>query len=185
MILPKNLESWSSGVLSSNPTWDSYEVTIANGALADKSNAFEIKRKCTQDKHKNTQLAWTNSLGGWDSVLFTGRTEHTDTVSSKPFRKDIGDWDASTYSFLPQARESASYQVTGKSSFSLINIDFSFADIELIKYAIRSDNLMMRAGASGEWMPVVIDTKSYNVKERFSGVFSVSLTVTLAQSLRC
>ena len=68
--------------------------------------------------------------------------------------------------------------------FKLTSIDFSFADIELIKYAIRSDNLMMRAG-SGDWMPVTIDTKSYNVKERFSGVFSVSLSVTLAQTLRC
>mgnify|MGYP003632695427 CR=1 FL=1 len=184
MVFPKNIEQWGGGVLSANPTWDSYEVTIQSGALADRSNTLKIQRLCTQDKHKNTQLAWTNSVGGWDSVLFTGRTEHTDTVSSKPFQKQIGNWDASTYTFLPQARESAPYQVTGKSSFTLISVGFSFADIRFIKYALRSDNLMMRAG-SGGWMPVVIDTKSYNVKERFSGVYSVSLTVTLAQSLRC
>ena len=184
MVFPKNIEQWSSGALSSNPTWDSYEVTIKSSSFLAQSNTLKIQRLCTQDKHKNTQLAWTNSVGGWDSVLFTGRTEHTDSVSSKPFQKEIGNWDASTFSFLPQARESQAYQVTGKSMFKLTSIDFSFADIELIKYAIRSDNLMMRAG-SGDWMPVVIDTKSYNVKERFSGVFSVSLSVTLAQTLRC
>ena len=184
MAYPKNFESWSSGELSANPTWDSYEIQLLSGSGAKLSNVLSVKRKCTQEKHKNTQLAWTNSVGGWDSVLFTGRTEHTDSVSSKPFKKNIGDWDASTYSFLPEARESQAYQVTGKSMFKLTSIDFSFADIELIKYAIRSDNLMMRAG-SGDWIPVTIDTNSYNVKERFSGVFSVSLSVTLAQSLRC
>tara|TARA_R110000772_G_scaffold68271_2_gene151219 strand:+ start:2579 stop:3829 length:1251 start_codon:yes stop_codon:yes gene_type:complete len=186
MAYPKNLDGvLSVGVKpSAHPTWAYYLITLTTSAYAPMSNVYRFNRKCTQDKHNNTQLAWTNSVGGWDSVLFTGRTEHTDTVSSKPFQKQIGDWDASTYSFLPQARESQAYQVTGKSKFKLISVDFSFADIELIKYALRSDNLMMRAG-SGEWQPVVIDTKSYNVKEAFSGVYSVSLSVTLAQTLRC
>tara|TARA_R110002096_G_scaffold429098_1_gene641597 strand:- start:5076 stop:6329 length:1254 start_codon:yes stop_codon:yes gene_type:complete len=186
MAYPKNLETWLplGDRPSSNSTWAYYEITLTSAAYAATSKAYRFTRKCTQDKHKNTQLAWTNSVGGWDSVLFTGRTEHTDTVSSKPFQKQIGNWDASTFTFLPQARESQAYQVTGKSSFVLISVDFSFADIELIKYALRSDNLMMRAG-SGDWMPVTIDTTSYNVKERFSGVYSVSLSVTLAQTLRC
>jgi len=185
MAYPKNFESWSSGALSGNPTWDSYEIRLLAGSSAKVSNVLRIKRICTQEKHKNTQLAWTNSVGGWDSVLFTGRTEHTDTVSSKPFKKQIGNWDASSYSFLPQAREMSAYQITGSSTFVLTSVAFSFADIELIKYAIRSDNLMIRAGASGEWMPVTIETKSYNIKEAFSGVFSVSLTVNLAQVIRC
>ena len=186
MAYPKNLETWLSAVdrPSNNPTWSYYEITLLTSVYAQTSKVYRFNRKCTQEKHNNTQLAWTNSVGGWDSVLFTGRTEHTDTVTSKPFQKQIGDWNASTYTFLPQARESQAYQVTGKSKFKLINVDFSFADIELIKYAIRSDNLMMRAG-SGDWQPVTIDTTSYNVKERFSGVYSVSLNVTLAQTLRC
>ena len=186
MAYPKNIETWltAGNRPSDNPTWTYYTITLTAAKLAGKSRSYRFNRKCTQEKHKNTQLAWTNSVGGWDSVLFTGRTEHTDTVTSKPFQKQIGNWDATTYTFLPQARESQAYQVTGLSKFKLINVDFSFADIELIKYAIRSDNLMMRAG-SGDWQPVTIDTTSYNVKERFSGVFSVSLNVTLAQTLRC
>ena len=184
MAYPKNLETWGAGVLSANPKWSYYEIQLLTGSSAKVSNVLRVNKKCTQEKHTNTQLAWSNSVGGWDSVLFTGRTEHTDMITSKPFQKQIGNWDASTYTFLPQARESQDYQVTGKSSFKLISVDFSFADIQLIKYALRSDNLMMRAG-SGDWMPVVIDTKSYIVKEAFSGVYSVSLTVTLAQSLKC
>ena len=184
MAYPKNLETWGAGVLSANPKWSYYEIQLLTGSSAKVSNVLRVNKKCTQEKHTNTQLAWTNSVGGWDSVLFTGRTEHTDMITSKPFQKQLGNWDASTYTFLPQARESQDYQVTGKSSFKLISVDFSFADIQLIKYALRSDNLMMRAG-SGNWQPVVIDTKSYIVKEAFSGVYSVSLTVTLAQSLKC
>ena len=184
MAYPKNLETWGAGVLSANPKWSYYEIQLLTGSSAKVSNVLRVNKKCTQEKHTNTQIAWSNSVGGWDSVLFTGRTEHTDMITSKPFQKQIGNWDASTYTFLPQARESQDYQVTGKSSFKLISVDFSFADIQLIKYALRSDNLMMRAG-SGNWQPVVIDTKSYIVKEAFSGVYSVSLTVTLAQSLKC
>lgn len=185
MVYPKNLETWMNATdrPSNNPTWTYYTLTLTD-TFVGYSSSYRFNRKCTQDKHNNTQLAWTNSVGGWDSVLFTGRTEHTDTIYSKPFQKQIGDWNASTYSFLPQARESQAYQVTGSSKFKLINVDFSFADIELIKYALRSDNLMMRAG-SGDWQPVTIDTTSYVVKERFSGVFSVSLSVTLAQTIRC
>jgi len=186
MAYPKNLETWLilADRPSSNSTWEYYTMTLANAFGGSFSRTYRFNRKCTQEKHTNTQLAWSNSVGGWDSVLFTGRTEHTDMITSKPFQKQIGNWDASTYTFLPQARESQDYQVTGKSSFKLISVDFSFADIQLIKYALRSDNLMMRAG-SGNWQPVVIDTKSYIVKEAFSGVYSVSLTVTLAQSLKC
>ena len=185
IVYPKNLETWMNAAdkPSNNPTWTYYTLTLTASFLGY-SSSYRFNRKCTQDKHNNTQLAWTNSVGGWDSVLFTGRTEHTDTIYSKPFQKQIGDWNASTYSFIPQARESQAYQVTGSSKFKLINVDFSFSDIELIKYALRSDNLMMRAG-SGDWQPVTIDTTSYVVKERFSGVFSVSLNVTLAQTLRC
>jgi hypothetical protein len=98
--------------------------------------------------------------------------------------KQIGDWDASTYTFLPQARESVDYQKSAQAKFKLFRLDFSFSEIALIKYALRSDNVMIRI-ADGAWQPVIMDTKSYTIKEAFAGMFSVSLNVTLAQPIKC
>jgi hypothetical protein len=39
--------------------------------------------------------------------------------------------------------------------------------------------------ADGAWQPVIMDTKSYTIKEAFAGMFSVSLNVTLAQPIKC
>ena len=68
-----------------------------------------------------------------------------------------------------------------------MSLDFSFADIELLKYAIRGKQLFLRNDddINDKPIPVNMDTKSYSLREPFSGVFSVSLTVTLAQVIRC
>ena len=186
MIYPKNLEGWIalSNKPSSNPTWEYYDIEFLDGSTNSCSNFLRIHKICGAVKHDNTQLAWTNSVGGWDSVTFTGRTEHSETTKSKPYVKQIGDWDASTYSFLPQARESVDYQKTAKAKFKLFRQDFSFSEIALIKYALRSDNVMIRT-EDGAWQPVIMDTKSYVIKEAFAGMFSVSLSVTLAQTIKC
>jgi hypothetical protein len=186
MGYPKNLESWASTLNkpSNNPTWAYYTIKLMDGSVAQCSNAVKINKMCGAVKHENTQLAWTNSVGGWDSVTFTGRTEHSETTKSKPYIKQIGDWDASTYTFLPQARESVDYQKSAQAKFKLFRLDFSFSEIALIKYALRSDNVMIRI-ADGAWQPVIMDTKSYTIKEAFAGMFSVSLNVTLAQPIKC
>lgn len=184
-IMPKNLEGYL--VLadrpSENPTWTHYEMQI--WGTTRKGIPIRINKICRAVKHENTQLAWTNSKGGWDYLLFTGRTETTDMTSSKPFKKQLGNWDASTYTYLPEARESQPYQMTASTKFKLNRLDFPFADIALLKNCLRSDNVMIRQGSTGDWQPVNLDTKSYNVKEAFSGLFSVSLTLTLAQTVKC
>jgi len=187
MAYPKNLEQWiSSGSKpSANPTWSYYEMQLLSGAGAKVSNVLRVNKLCTQIKHNNTQLAWTNSVGGWDSLTFTGRTQTEELVTAKEYRRQIGNWNASTYTFLPQAREKQAYQVQAKQSYKLTHVAFSFAELDLLKYAFRSDNPMIRIGNTGDWQPVVMSTKSYNVKEAFSGMHSVTLSVELAQVIKC
>ena len=185
-FLPKNLDT----VLpigyrpSQYAAWTHYTLDIWN-ATQRISTTLRVNRVCGSSKHQNTQLAWTNSVGGWDYLLFKGRTEHTDQVSSKPYKKQVGNYDAATYTFLPESRESQDYQKTAQTKYKLFNQDFSFAELELLKYCFRSDNVYIRQGESGLWQPVIVDTKSYNVKEAFSGMFSVSVDVTLAQDVKC
>jgi hypothetical protein len=184
-VFPANLNGWgtASQVPSNHPTWTNlaFQPRASSGTSGMK---LIVNKKCRPNKHDATQMAWTNSRGGWDYVLFTGRTEHEDSASSKPYKKTIGDYDAATFSFLPEAREQTDYQKEVKTKYTLRRVDFSFADIHLLKFAIRSDNVFIRRG-TGSWEPVILDTKSVNVKEAFSGMFSVSLKATLAQTVKC
>jgi len=186
MAYPKNAEEWLTAAKpSSNPTWAYYKIQLLSGGSAKVSNVLRVNKLCTQIKHDNTQLAWTNSVGGWDSLTFTGRTQTDETVTAKEYQRQIGNWDAAAYTFLPQAREKQAYQVQAKQSYKLTHVAFSFAELDLLKYAFRSDNPMIRIGDTGAWQPVVMRTKSYNVKEAFSGMHSVTLSVELAQVIKC
>ena len=187
MAYPKNLEGHlpAADKPSANPTWAYYTYNLFDASTAAVSSFYRFNRLCTQIKHDNTQLAWTNSVGGWDSLTFTGRTQTTEMVTAKEYQRQIGNFDASTYTFLPQAREKQAYQVQAKQSYKLTHVAFSFADLELLKYAFRSNNPMIRIGDTGAWQPVALRTNTYNVKEAFSGMHSVTLSVELAQVIKC
>lgn len=187
MAYPKNLDKWlpTADRPVNNPTWAYYEMQLLSGSSFKVSNVLRVNKLCTQIKHNNTQLAWTNSVGGWDSLTFTGRTETSEMVTAKEYQRQIGNWNASTFTYLPQVREKQAYQVQAKLSYKLINVAFSFAELSLLQYAFRSDNPMIRIGDTGDWQPVVMSTKSYTVKEAFSGMHSVSLSVELAQVIKC
>ena len=186
MLYPKNIKGWISAgkAPEDNATWSYYDVELVTAVLAQTSNKIRFHKICRAVRHENTQLAWTSSVGGWDSLLFTGRSSETEQSSSKPYMKQIGDWDASTYTFLPQAREMDSYQRTSSIKHKLNRVDFSFAEMELLRYALRSDNVMMRI-ADGAWQPVTLDTKSYKVNEASSKMYNISVDVTLAQAVKC
>ena len=106
-------------------------------------------------------------------------------ITSKEYIKEVGNYDASTYTFLPEARESQPYQVVSNINYKLTNLDFSFNELELLKYAFRSNNVMLRIGDSGGWMPVVLNTKMYKVHQTSSKMYSVTLSVKLAQTIKC
>lgn len=168
--------------------WTHYEMYAADTGGNRLGSTIRVHRICPlQNKHKNYMLYWDNSLGGWDSLIFTGRTEQTDMTSYKTYRKQLGNWNSSSLVFDTLGRQTAAYQVTGKTKYKLISVDFSFADIALLKYAMRGKQLFLRDDddINANPIPVNMDTSSYVVKEAFSGVFSVSLSVTLAQEVRC
>ncbi len=168
--------------------WTHYDIYLANTSGGRLSSTIRVHRICPiQTKHKNYSLYWDNSVGGWDSLIFTGRTEQTDMTSYKTYRKQLGNWNSSSLVFDTLGRQTAAYQVTGKTKYKLISVDFSFADIALLKYAMRGKQLFLRDDddINANPIPVNLDTSSYVVKEAFSGVFSVSLSVTLAQEVRC
>lgn len=186
---PANINGWAASAQkpSTNTGWTHYDIFLESGS-ATMSRKLRVHNLEGSLKNKNTQLAWTNSVGGWDSVTFTGRTETTDMVKKKPYLSTVGKWGASAYTFLPQARERTEFQVSAETRFKLRRSDFTFEEIRILRYALRSNNVMMRfteCGSGDIWMPVIVDSKSFVVKEAFSGMFTVQMNVTKAQSVKC
>jgi len=160
--------------------WDYYTIRGTDGAgtPAAVSCSIRVDRDCRPIKHDAVQLAWANTVGGWDYLRFDGRNLKTIQTEGKNYRKSLG------FSFNSWDRQTTPYHITGKEQYALRNQLFTASERDLLQYAFRSKNVMFRVG-TGDWLPCTIDTSSYQVIPAASKTFDVSFTITLAQDIRC
>ena len=160
--------------------WDYYTIRGTDGAAPPTavSCSIRVDRDCRPIKHDAVQLAWANTVGGWDYLRFDGRNLKTIQAESKNYRKSLG------FSFNSWDRQTTPYHITGKEQYALRNQLFTASERDLLQYAFRSKDVMFRVGTGG-WLPCTIDTSSYQVIPAASKTFDVSFTITLAQDIRC
>jgi hypothetical protein len=160
--------------------WDYYTIRGTDGAGTPTAVTCSIRvdRDCRPIKHDPVQLAWANTVGGWDYLRFDGRNLKTIQTEGKNYRKSLG------FSFNSWDRQTTPYHITGKEQYALRNQLFTASERDLLQYAFRSKNVMFRVG-TGDWLPCTIDTSSYQVIPAASKTFDVSFTITLAQDIRC
>jgi hypothetical protein len=166
--------------------WAYYDIDgVSSGARpASQTKTIRVRRDCRPIKNDPVQLAWANSVGGWDYLRFDGRNLQQVDTETKTFRKTIGSYDAAAFSFNPWDREKAAYHVTGNEKYQLRNKNFNAQERDLLQYAFRSNNVHYRVG-TGDWLPCMIDTGSYTIESASAKLFDVSFTITLSQDLRC
>jgi hypothetical protein len=175
---PANLATLFGGLWDSD--WDYYTIRGTDGAASPTavSCSIRVDRDCRPIKHDPVQLAWANTVGGWDYLRFDGRNLKTIQTEGKNYRKSLG------FSFNSWDRQTTPYHITGKEQYALRNQLFTASERDLLQYAFRSKNVMFRVG-TGDWLPCTIDTSSYQVIPAASKTFDVSFTITLAQDIRC
>jgi hypothetical protein len=175
---PANLATLFGGLWDSD--WDYYTIRGTDGAgtPAAVTCSIRVDRDCRPIKHDPVQLAWANTVGGWDYLRFDGRNLKTIQTEGKNYRKSLG------FSFNSWDRQTTPYHITGKEQYALRNQLFTASERDLLQYAFRSKNVMFRVG-TGDWLPCTIDTSSYQVIPAASKTFDVSFTITLAQDIRC
>jgi hypothetical protein len=175
---PANLATLFGG--SWDNDWDYYTIRGTDGAGTPTAVTCSIRvdRDCRPIKHDPVQLAWANTVGGWDYLRFDGRNLKTIQTEGKNYRKSLG------FSFNSWDRQTTPYHITGKEQYALRNQLFTASERDLLQYAFRSKNVMYRVG-TGDWLPCTIDTSSYQVIPAASKTFDVSFTITLAQDIRC
>lgn len=182
-IYPANIDAVNS-ILTNNPTWNYYTVIPQLTAFAiQKGNAFRVNKDCRPVKHSPVQLAWANTVGGWDYLRFDGKKQKTVTREEKSYRKIVGDYDASSFSFTSFDRETQPYHVEAKEQYVLNGI-LTIEELTLFQYCMRSKNVMARI--DGSWVPVIVQTNSMRIEEETtSKIFLTTFNVELAQYIRC
>ena len=182
-ILPANIDA-ASGLLTANPTWGHYTITPQLTLFAiQKGNVLRVNKNCRPVKNTPVQLAWANTLGGWDYLRFDGRDLKTVTRKEKSYRKIIGDYDSATFAFTSFDRETTPYQVEATEAYQLNGI-LTSDEYALFQYCFRSKNIM--AKIDGSWIPVILKESSLQVESDVtSKVYIATVNVELAQSIRC
>ena len=182
-IYPANLDAVG-GFLTSEPTWSYYDVIPQTSIFdAQTGNKLRFKKNCRYIKNSPVQLAWTNTVGGWDYLRFDGKKQKTVSREEKTYRKIVGDYNASSFSYTAFDREIKPYQLEAKESYQLNGI-LTIEEITLMQYCLRSKNVMARI--DGTWVPVTIKTSSMQIEEEtVSKVFVITFDVELAQIIRC
>ena len=166
------------------PTWTRYEIVFRNNLTSNISNKYIVHKDCRPYKHDPVQLAWANTVGGWDYLRFDGRNIKTVNSETKMYRKTIGSYGDSVFGFNAWDRQDTPYHVTAREQYALRNQFFTASERDLLQYAFRSKNVMFRVG-TGSWLPCNIQTNSYTVQPAASRLFEVSFNIELAQEIRC
>ena len=182
-IYPASITALTNALNAVQGGWLYYDVIPSTGLNAQTGNALRITNDCRNTKNEPVQLGWANTRGGWDYLRFNGKKQKTVSREEKTYRKIVGDYDASTFSFGTSSRQIKPYQLESKETYQLNGI-LTIEEITLMQYCLRSKNVMARI--DGTWVPVTIQTNSMQIEEEtVSKVFVTSFNVELAQIIRC
>lgn len=163
--------------------WKQITITPQNASGTQEGNVLSIIRDCTDYKDQAVQVAFANSRGGWDYLKFEGRPGRSITTEEKTYRKALGNYDATTYTFQSFNPEVEAYQKTAKLQYTLNGV-FNVADSKLLPFLLRSRKVY--AKIDGVWNPVTVTTSQANYKTTADGrVTQMALNVELAQTIRC
>lgn len=92
-VYPGNLNDWTSLTVKPSlfPNWRYYQVVIRNSSNNSVSETYIFynakaygQSDCWWDK---IRLGWVNSRGGWDYFNFTKKSEVSNEIQRKPYRK--------------------------------------------------------------------------------------------------
>jgi hypothetical protein len=167
----------------STTSWKQITITPQNGTGTQEGNVLSIIRDCTDYKDQAVQVAFANSRGGWDYLKFEGRPGRSITTEEKTYRKALGNYDATTYTFQSFNPEVEAYQKTAKLQYTLNGL-FNVADSKLLPFLLRSRKVY--AKIDGVWNPVTVTTSQATYKTTADGrVTQMALNVELAQVIRC
>ena len=132
-----------------------------------------------------TQVAWINTRGGWEYLRFDSRAPKQISVEGKTYRKTIGTYGSSTFSFDPAGSQYDTFAKTGKEQYTLQENFFDADQRGLLDSLMKSRLVQIRRMDETVWKPVTVLTNSLTIQPAGSQFYNVSLQVEIAQDIRC
>jgi hypothetical protein len=129
-----------------------------------------------------TQVAWINTRGGWEYLLFTSRAPKQISVEGKNYRKTIGSYNGATFSFNSDQSQYETFGKTGKEQYTLQENFFNAEERGLLDSLMKSNVVQIRRLDESVWKPVNV---SLTIQPAGSQFYNVSLQVEIAQDIRC
>lgn len=185
-VYPANLNDWTG--LTVKPSlfanWRCYKVQIVSGLTQKSINYtfYNTARYGQSDCHNDKiRLGWVNSRGGWDYFNFTKRSEITDEIERKNYRKVLFNGTTSVFSANDRGlveRRNMAQQVLSVTSDYISEGEFKFLRSLLVSNQVTW--LTTDAGKAVE-VPVKLDDTTYTEKKTRDGkLYNVTLKVRIA-----
>lgn len=158
--------------------WKSYTIQLMD-SLVPKSRPIRVTRNCPYKA--STQIAWANSVGGWDYMTFEGKRLTTTSKDSKAYRAPLGNWSAATYNFNGWQAEIKYFHQQAEEVYQLSGV-FNEAEMTAIRSLLLAPKAFIRLDS---WLPCVTQDTSISVREMQHKIYQVSFAVKLAQNIVC
>ena len=179
---PANLADYFGA--SWNTSWGRVEITPQSAGNTQIGAKLIIHRDCRPIKHQPVQLAWTNTVGGWDMLRFDARAPLTIRKNEKRYRKDPLDYQSVGPNWNTWDRGTTTFHNTGRKQFTLTHDKFTTDERALLEFCMRSSRVYYRYGTDA-WAPCVVNTDSLVIEPAGSRMYRVSLTIEDANPVRC
>lgn len=185
-VYPANLNDWTGLIVKPSlfPNWRWYQITIFSGA-SQKSltyNFYNTAKYGQTDCHNDKiRLGWVNSRGGWDYFNFTKKSEFTDEIERKTYRKVLFNGTTGIFSANDrglQERRNLAQQVLSITSDYITEEEFLF-----LRSLMVSNQVTWLTEDAGKpiAIPVKMDDTSYVEKKTRDGkLYNVTLKVRIA-----
>ncbi len=185
-VYPANLNDWIGLTVQPSlfPNWRYYRVRIYDGAFQRSisymfyNTAVYGQSDCLWDK---IRLGWVNSRGGWDYFNFTKKSEFTDEVERKKFRKVLFNGTDAVFSAndrgLQERRNLVQQVLTVTSDY------ISEGEFILLRSLLVSNQVTWLTTDAGKAIaiPVTLDDTSYTEKKNRDGKqYNVTFKVRIA-----
>lgn len=163
--------------------WTYIDNQFVNGGGQTRSVILRVTRDCSIPKNTPTQMAFSNSLGGFDYIRWDGRRIQSLTKKDKSYRPLQGTWDAASFTIDPTGSDTAIYQKDVTERYAL-NALMSSVDFPLLGIAFRSRQIFIKIGS--DWLPCTLSESSLQIQsEPISKLTAVSVTAEISQGVRC
>jgi hypothetical protein len=166
--------------------WTYYTLAIYNQEETSISSLPLIfVNSCPSNKHVSSQLAWTNSVGGWEYLTFNGRRKDQVSSRSKNFTRDNGTYSDTTFGFNSFDRMETSFHIDTTLSYTLYKQNASDVDSRLLESLSKSKNVMVNLDGTVDplWLPVVITGNNFELQpSKSSKNQTLTVRIKLAQT---